>query len=38
VNRNNSIKLFASSSVSTSSGSDFNLVGIVWQYRWGHGL
>jgi hypothetical protein len=38
VNRNNSIKLFGSSSVSTSMGSDFNLVGIVWQYRWGDGL
>jgi hypothetical protein len=38
VNRKNSIKLFASSSVSTSSGSDFNLFGIVWQYRWGGGL
>jgi hypothetical protein len=38
VNRKNSIKLFASSSVSTSSGSDFNLFGIVWQYRWGEGL
>jgi hypothetical protein len=38
VNRNNSIKLFASSSVYTSTGTDFDLVGIVWQYRWGHGL
>jgi hypothetical protein len=38
VNRGNSIKLFASSSIYTSSGSDFDLVGIVWQYRWGHGL
>jgi hypothetical protein len=38
VNRNNSIKLYASSSVYTSSGSDYYLVGIVWQYRWGHGL
>ena len=38
VNRNNSIKLFASSSVHTRSGSDYNLGGIVWQYRWGNGL
>ncbi len=38
VNPNNSIKLFTSSSVHTSAGSDFNLVGIVWQYRWGGGL
>ena len=38
VNRNNSIKLYASTGVHTSAGSDFDLVGIVWQYRWGHGL
>ncbi len=38
VNRNNSIKLFASTSVHTSIGSNFNLAGIVWQYRWGGGL
>jgi len=38
VNRNNSIKLYASGSVHTSSGKDFNLGGIVWQYRWGNGL
>jgi len=38
VNRNNSIKLFASSSTHTRSGSDFDLGGIAWQYRWGNGL
>ena len=38
VNRNNSIKLYASNSVHTKSGTDYDLVGIVWQYRWGHGL
>lgn len=38
VNRNNSIKLFASSSLHTSAGTGFDLVGIVWQYRWGKGL
>jgi len=38
VNRNNSIKLYASGSVHTSSGTDYNLLGIVWQYRWGRGL
>jgi hypothetical protein len=38
VNRNNSIKLYANGSIHTSSGSDYNLVGIVWQYRWGRGL
>jgi hypothetical protein len=38
VNRNNSIKLYASSSLHTSLGTDYTLVGIVWQYRWGRGL
>jgi hypothetical protein len=38
VNRNNSIKLFASSSLHTTAGTGFDLFGIVWQYRWGHGL
>lgn len=38
VNRNNSIKLYASSGVSTRTGSDYDLLGCVWQYRWGSGL
>ena len=38
VNRNNSIKLYGSTSVHTSAGTGFDLVGIVWQYRWGGGL
>jgi hypothetical protein len=38
VNRNNSIKLFASSPIQTSSGSDYDLIGIFWQYRWGEDL
>jgi hypothetical protein len=38
VNRNNSIKLFASAGVQTVTGGDFKLVGVVWQYRWGQGL
>jgi hypothetical protein len=38
VNRNNSIKLFASSAVHTSVGSDYSMAGIFWQYRWGQGL
>jgi len=38
VNRNNSIKLYASGGVHTSSGTDYNLLGIVWQHRWGRGL
>lgn len=38
VNRNNSMKLYASSGVSTRTGSDFDLIGVLWQYRWGQGL
>jgi hypothetical protein len=38
VNRNNSIKLTASTGIRTSIGTDFDLVGIIWQYRWGSGL
>jgi hypothetical protein len=38
VNRNNSIKLFASTGVSTRTGSDYDLAGVAWQYRWGGGL
>jgi hypothetical protein len=38
LNRNNSIKLFANSRVHTSIGNDYDMGGIVWQYRWGGGL
>ena len=38
VNRNNSIKLYANTGIHTSTGTDFDMVGIVWQYRWGDGL
>lgn len=38
VTRHNSIKLYASTGVSTRTGSDFDAVGIAWQYRWGGGL
>ena len=38
VNRHNSVKLYASTGVSTRTGSDFDVVGIAWQYRWGGGL
>jgi len=38
VNRNNSIKLFGSTSLHTKAGTGFDLVGILWQYRWGGGL
>jgi hypothetical protein len=33
-----SVKLYASTGVSTRTGDEFNLVGIAWQYRWGGGL
>jgi hypothetical protein len=38
VNRNNSIKLFANTGIHTSIGSDYDMTGIMWQYRWGNGL
>ena len=38
VNRNNSIKLYGSTSLHTSAGTQFDLAGIVWQYRWGQGF
>ena len=38
VNRNNSIKLYANTGTHTNTGTDFDMVGIVWQYRWGGGL
>jgi hypothetical protein len=38
VNRNNSIKIYTSTGVTTRSGSDYTLGGIAWQYRWGGGL
>ena len=38
VNLYHSIKLFGSSGISTRTGSDYDALGIVWQYRWGAGL
>ena len=38
VNRNNSIKRFTSSGVSTRTGTDFDSIGLAWQHRWGGGL
>jgi hypothetical protein len=34
LDRNNSVKLYASTGVSTRTGSDFNTFGVAWQYRW----
>jgi hypothetical protein len=38
VSRYNSVKLNASTGVSTRTGSDFDTFGIAWQTRWGGGL
>jgi hypothetical protein len=38
VHRHHSVKLYASTGVSTRTGSDFDAVGLAWQYRWGGGL
>lgn len=38
INRYNSIKLYGSTGVHTKTGSDFDLVGMAWQFRWGGGL
>ena len=38
VNRNHSIKLFGNSGVSTRTGTDYDSLGIAWQYRWGAGF
>jgi len=37
IDRQNSIKLNASTGIYTRTGSEFSLVGIAWQYRWGAG-
>ena len=34
----NSVKLYASTGVSARTGNSFDLIGIVWQHRWGAGL
>ena len=38
VDRYYSIKFNASSGISTRTGSNFDTVGMLWQYRWGAGL
>ena len=38
VNRNHSIKVFGNSGVSTRTGTDYDALGIAWQYRWGGGF
>ncbi len=38
LGRHNSIKLYFNSGVTARSGTNFNTVGVAWQYRWGAGL
>jgi len=35
LNMHNTLKFHVSTGVSTRTGSDFDAVGLVWQYRWG---
>jgi hypothetical protein len=37
IDRNNSLKLSASTNITTRTGSKFSAVGVAWQYRWGDG-
>lgn len=34
INRHNSIKIYGSSGINTRYGSDFDSIGIAWQYHW----
>jgi hypothetical protein len=38
INRYNSVKLYGSTDVYSRTGSKFDVLGIVWQVRWGGGL
>ena len=38
VDRHNSIKLYASTGLLARSGTNFDVLGVAWQYRWGAGL
>lgn len=38
VDIRNSIKFYASKGVSERTGGGYDLIGVVWQYRWGAGL
>jgi hypothetical protein len=37
VDRYNSVKIYVSTGTSTRTGSDFDAIGLAWQYRWGGG-
>jgi len=38
IDRSHSIKLYGISGVSTRTGTDYDSLGIAWQYRWGGGF
>lgn len=38
LDKNNSLKLYASNALHTRVGSDYDMYGILWQHRWGGGL
>ncbi|MGR9036066.1 MAG: transporter, partial [Gammaproteobacteria bacterium] len=38
VSRHHSLKLYGSTGIYSRTGSDFDIVGIAWQYRWGEGF
>lgn len=38
VDRHHSIKLYANSGIYTRTGTDFDTIGVAWQYRWGDGF
>jgi hypothetical protein len=37
VDRRNSIKLSASTGITSRTGAEASAIGIAWQYRWGEG-
>ena len=37
LDRQNSIKFNGSTGLYTRTGSEFSIVGVAWQYRWGAG-
>ena len=38
INKKNSLKFYGHSGISTRTGTDFDMLGVIWQYRWGAGL
>ena len=38
VDRQNSLKAYYSSGLAARTGTEFQIVGLAWQYRWGAGL